>query len=233
MTKEEIKSKIEKLKKKKEELEILAGIQDTFQHSYKIYLNSVYGFTGTQYSPVFSTDLAEAVTSTGRMTIQEMVRFTNNLLLKIDNGGTGLTDYVVAGDTDSCDANTNITILTTNTYLTVVTVNSESKTIEKLFNDNVKNGIIEKLTNGTEVITPFNKLITKSLNGYTKIKNISRHKVSKDKWKITVDNKKVEITSDHSVMIYRDGQIIECRAEDIKDTDYLIIERTKNENEKV
>ena len=221
MTKEEIKSKIEKLKKKKEELEILAGIQDTFQHSYKIYLNSVYGFTGTQYSPVFSTDLAEAVTSTGRMTIQEMVRFTNNLLLKIDNGGTGLTDYVVAGDTDSCDANTNIT------------VNSESKTIEKLFNDNVKNGIIEKLTNGTEVITPFNKLITKSLNGNTKIKNISRHKVSKDKWVISIDNNKVEVTKDHSIMIYRDGQIIECKPEDIKNTDYLIIERTKNENEKV
>ena len=95
--------------------------------------------------------------------------------------------------------------------------------------DNAKNGIIEKLTNGTEVMTPFNKLITKSLNGYTKIKNISRHKVSKDKWKITVDNKEVEITSDHSVMIYRDGQIIECRAEDIKDTDCLIIERSENE----
>ena len=94
--KEDLKKKIERLKKKKEELEILAGIQDVFQHSYKIYLNSVYGFTGTQYSPVFSTDLAEAVTSTGRMTIQEMVRFTNNLLIKIDNGGTGLTDYVVA-----------------------------------------------------------------------------------------------------------------------------------------
>lgn len=211
--KEDLKKKIERLKKKKEELEILAGIQDVFQHSYKIYLNSVYGFTGTQYSPVFSTDLAEAVTSTGRMTIQEMVRFTNNLLVKIDNGGTGLTDYVVAGDTDSCDANTNIT------------VNSESKTIESLFNDNAKNGIIEKLTNGTEVLTPFNKLITKSLNGDTKIKNISRHKVSKDKWKITIDNKDIEITSDHSVMIYRDGQIIECRAEDIKDTDYLIFKK--------
>lgn len=221
MTKEEIKSKIEKLKKKKEELEILAGIQDTFQHSYKIYLNSVYGFTGTQYSPVFSTDLAEAVTSTGRMTIQEMVRFTNNLLLKVDNGGTGLTDYVVAGDTDSCDANTNII------------VNSENKTIEKLFNDNIKNGIIEKLTNGTEVITPFNKLIIKSLNGDTKIKNISRHKVSKDKWVISIDNNKVEVTKDHSIMVYRDGQIIECKPEDIKNTDYLIIERTKNENEKV
>lgn len=93
---EELKNKIEKLKQKKHELEALAKMQDVFQHSYKIYLNSVYGFTGTQYSPVFSVDLAEAVTSTGRMTIQEMVRFTNKALVKIDNGGTGIEEYTVA-----------------------------------------------------------------------------------------------------------------------------------------
>ena len=207
---EELKSKIEKLKKKKEELEILAGIQDTFQHSYKIYLNSVYGFTGTQYSPVFSTDLAEAVTSTGRMTIQEMVRFTNNLLIKIDNGGTGINDYVVAGDTDSIIGNTNI-------Y-----VNNENKTIESIFNENLNSGKLDKLENGTDVLILNKNMITKSINGDTKIKNVSRHKVNKDKWKITINNNEVEMTGDHSIMIYRDGQIIECKPSEIKKTDYLV-----------
>ena len=59
---EELKNKIAKLKKKKHDLEALAKMQDVFQHSYKIYLNSVYGFTGTQYSPVFSVDLPTNVT---------------------------------------------------------------------------------------------------------------------------------------------------------------------------
>ena len=65
-----------------------------------------------------------------------------------------------------------------------------------------------------------------TLNGKTKIKSISRHKVNKDKWKISIDDKDVEITSDHSIMIYRDGKIIECRAEDIRDTDMLLKRKT-------
>ena len=214
MTKEEIKSKIEKLKKKKEELEILAGIQDTFQHSYKIYLNSVYGFTGTQYSPVFSTDLAEAVTSTGRMTIQEMVRFTNNLLLKIDNGGTGLTDYVVAGDTDSTS------------FSTKIDINQSLIQISTFFENMKLTHNIKILENGTEIIDLRKEsFFTKSLNENAKINFISRHKVTKDKWAISIDNNKVEVTKDHSIMIYRDEQIIECKPEDIRDTDYLILNK--------
>ena len=117
------------------------------------------------------------------------------------------------GDTDSCDATT------------CISINNENNTIENVFEKNVKNGLVETLTNGTEVLTPFNKLITKSLNGDTKIKNISRHKVSKDKWTISIDNNKIEVTKDHSIMVYRDGQIIECKPEDIKDTDYLIFKK--------
>ena len=98
--KEELIKKIEKLKEEKEKAEALAKIQDVFQHSFKIYLNSVYGFTGAQYSPVFSQDIAEAVTLTGQATTKEMVRYTNAALNKI-----GKTDdsvqHVIAGDTDS------------------------------------------------------------------------------------------------------------------------------------
>lgn len=204
---EELKNKIKELKKKKEELEGLARIQEVFQHSYKIYLNSVYGFTGTQYSPVFSIDLAEAVTSTGRMTIQEMVRFTNKALVKIDNGGTGIEDYVVAGDTDSTS------------YDTIIS--TDNKSIGELFDKyyETTNPVINE--NGVEILD-INNEYTYGLNGKTKIKSISRHKVNKDKWKISIDDKDVEITGDHSIMIYRDGKVIECRAEDIRDTDMLL-----------
>lgn len=208
---EELKNKIKELKKKKEELEGLARIQEVFQHSYKIYLNSVYGFTGTQYSPVFSIDLAEAVTSTGRMTIQEMVRFTNKALVKIDNGGTGIEDYVVAGDTDSTS------------YDTIIS--TDNKSIGEIFDKyyEITNPIINE--NSVEILD-INNEYTYGLKGKTKIKSISRHKVNKDKWKISIDDKDVEITGDHSIMIYRDGKVIECRAEDIRDTDMLLKRKT-------
>ena len=97
--KEELIKRIEKLKAEKEHHEALAKIQDVFQHSFKIYLNSVYGFTGTQFSPVFSQDIAEAVTLTGQATTKEMVRYTNAALNKL--GGTdNSVSHVVAGDTD-------------------------------------------------------------------------------------------------------------------------------------
>lgn len=204
---ESLKNKIKRLKEKKAQLESDAKIKDVFQHAYKIYLNSVYGFTGTQYSPVFSIDLAEAVTSTGRMTIQEMVRFTNKALVKIDNGGTGIDDYVIAGDTDSCS------------YDTIIS--PDNKSIGELFDKyyEFNEPIINE--NGVEILD-INDEYTYGLNGKSKIKSISRHKVNKDKWKISIDDTNVEVTGDHSIMIYRDGKIMECRAEDIRNTDMLL-----------
>jgi len=208
---EELKNKIEILKKKRDELEALAKIQEVFQHSYKIYLNSVYGFTGTQYSPVFSIDLAEAVTSTGRMTIQEMVRFTNKALNKIDSGATGIEDHVIAGDTDSFFE-----------YAKIY-VNEQLMTISSLYKVIKMDGKEIKFLNGTEVVMPLNqKFITKSINGNTEIKNVSRHKVNKEKWMISINGKETFLTKDHSIMVYRDGYVIECKPENIKNTDYLL-----------
>lgn len=204
---EKIQNEIKKLELEKQKLEASAKIQDVFQHAYKIYLNSVYGFTGTQYSPVFSIDLAEAVTSTGRMTIQEMVRFTNKALVKIDNGGTGIDDYVIAGDTDSC------------AYDTIIS--TDNQTIGELFDRYYEKNEPMINENGVEILDVDNEY-TYGLSGKTKIKSISRHKVNKDKWKISIDDSNVEVTGDHSIMVYRDGKIIECRAENIRDTDMLL-----------
>lgn len=209
-TKEELIKKIEKLKFEKEKHEALAKIQDVFQHSFKIYLNSVYGFTGTQFSPVFSQDIAEAVTLTGQATTKEMVRYTNAALNRLGNTDDSIS-HVVAGDTDSVFSKAKI-------Y-----VNNKLKTIEDVFNDFINDGNIEILQNGTEVVIPNLKMETKSINGSTLIKNISRHKVSKGQYKISIQGKdSLKITEDHSIMIYRDGQVIECKPNEIKNSDYLI-----------
>lgn len=209
-TKEELIKKIEKLKFEKEKHEALAKIQDVFQHSFKIYLNSVYGFTGTQFSPVFSQDIAEAVTLTGQATTKEMVRYTNAALNRLGKTDDSIS-HVVAGDTDSVFSKAKI-------Y-----VNNKLKTIEDVFNDFINDGNIEILQNGTEVVIPNLKMETKSINGSTLIKNISRHKVSKGQYKISIQGKdSLKITEDHSIMIYRDGQVIECKPNEIKNSDYLI-----------
>lgn len=95
---------------------------------------------------------------------------------------------------------------------------------EILSNDN--NTDIDTLENGTEVLLLNDKDIKcDSINGLTNIKNISRHKVTKDKWKVSVGDKTVYTTCDHSVMVYRDGTVLEVRPEDIKETDCLIVKK--------
>ena len=104
-------------------------------------------------------------------------------------------------------------------FSSIITTKNES--IGNLFNRYYKFKIPETNENGHEILSVDNEY-TYGLNGETKIKYVSRHCVSKDKWKITIDNNEVEMTADHSVMVYRNGEIIECKPEDIKETDYLL-----------
>ena len=69
------------------------------QLAKKIQLNSFYGALSNQYFRWFDFDMAEAITSSGQLTIQWAERYINtymNKLLKTDG-----KDYVVASDTDS------------------------------------------------------------------------------------------------------------------------------------
>lgn len=89
---------------------------------------------------------------------------------------------------------------------------------------------IDILENGTEVLLLNDKNIKcDSINGLTNIKNISRHKVTKDKWKVSVGDKTIYTTCDHSIMVYRNGNVIEVRPEDIKESDCLIVKKDSKE----
>ena len=215
MTKEEIKQKIEELKKKKAELDVLVLNQDNTQVAYKVFLNSVYGFTGTQYSPVFNKDIAEAVTLTGQKTIKEMVRFTNSELNKL-NSDMKDDKWVIAGDTDSVSADT------------VISVDGKEMAIEDAFNLVKSTGFIDKLQNGTEVAIPSKPMNTSTLLlNNCKLNNISRHKVTKKRWKIQVpgSSKPLYVTEDHSVIVKRDGEYCEVSPKDIKPTDFIIVKK--------
>jgi len=70
-----------------------------FQLVRKIQLNSAYGAIGNQYFRYYSTELAEAITLSGQLSIQWIGQELNKYLNKII--GTTDVDYVIASDTDS------------------------------------------------------------------------------------------------------------------------------------
>lgn len=70
-----------------------------FQLVRKIQLNSAYGAIGNQYFRYYSTELAEAITLSGQLSIQWIGQELNRYLNKIV--GSENIDYVIASDTDS------------------------------------------------------------------------------------------------------------------------------------
>jgi hypothetical protein len=70
-------------------------------------------------------------------------------------------------------------------------------------------------------------LKTLSLSGntakYMNVAAVYRHKVSKARWKVTLeDGKTVEVTNDHSIMVERNGKLIEVKASEILESDDFI-----------
>lgn len=68
----------------------------------KVNLNSAYGSLGSNYFRFYDTDLAEAVTLTGQLTIRWIANAVNAYLN--ENMGTK-ADYIIASDTDSIYVN--------------------------------------------------------------------------------------------------------------------------------
>ena len=52
-----------------------------------------------------------------------------------------------------------------------------------------------------------------------------KHKVKKEMFKIKVNGKEVICTEDHSVMVERNGEVIEVSPRDILSTDRLVIRK--------
>lgn len=212
MTKEDLINKINELKAEKQKLKDLANAQDLRQHAFKIFLNSSYGALGSAFYPCFDLDNAEAVTLSGQRVTREMVRYTNEILNNL--AGSENDEFVVAGDTDSISGES------------LITINGIKFSIAELYELLVKEGnVVDKLENGTEVVlSDCKEYLTTGINGNCRIKNVSRHRVSKDKWEVKIPGKDfLYMTSDHSIIVYRDGELIECKPNEILETDCLVV----------
>jgi DNA polymerase elongation subunit (family B) len=106
----EFKNKMISLQKEKEKtsksdvsrrksLEYQIAKYNNFQLVRKIQLNSAYGAIGNQYFRYYATEMAEAITASGQLSIRWIADKLNEFL-NMTIGTTGY-DYVVASDTDS------------------------------------------------------------------------------------------------------------------------------------
>ena len=184
-----------KLKKDKEHIESLDKINksylkdDTYkqivadfnyldakQLAVKVFMNTFYGETGNNKSPLFMLQLAGGVTSAGQYNLMLIKDFVEKLGTKIYYGDS------VTGDTP--------VIIKRNNIIKVIS-------IEELNWDNKNNEIIQSNTkeliydNITEVYTE---------DGWTKIKKCIRHYTNKDLFRITTHTGSVIVTEDHSLL---------------------------------
>jgi DNA polymerase elongation subunit (family B) len=104
----EIKQEFSKNKKnlsKKEQSDIESFIQklDTFQHAYKITLNSTYGYCANKYAPLGDQDIGASVTLTGQSVIKKSNElFINFIKENYPNVYNLAEEHLIYNDTDSC-----------------------------------------------------------------------------------------------------------------------------------
>lgn len=153
---------------------------------------------------------AEAITSTGQVAIKFIERKFNEYFHKLL--GTD-TDVVLAVDTDSVVGDTEIF------------VNNKKIEIQKFYDSTIQD---EETTSSGGKIKNLKKhnFFTMSFDGECIIEKpidyIFKHEVEKEFFEISVGNKKVTITEDHSLMVFRDGKIKEVSPKNILGDDEII-----------
>ena len=173
----------------------------------KINLNSLYGAILNPGCRFFDKRIGQSTTLTGRAIAKHMAGKVNEII-------TGEFDHIgkaiIYGDSVTGD--------------TLIKTDNGETTIEELFNQCQNQSMIGEKEYGTET---YCKVI--GFNAYedspimSEISYVMRHKTKKKIYKITLENgKSVKVTEDHSIMVDRDGFLIEVKPNDINDNDLII-----------
>lgn len=206
---------------------------DLLQLTKKIQLNSTYG---ALLSSGFRWGLREmvgaSVTYSGRGITTHMMEQVAQLLTgesselqktfdisfkdgkaKIENIYVAKNSCIIYGDTDSVEKTT------------LVKINGEEDQIQNFFNDTYGN--IQHVEDKEYLIPSAKDLFSPCYDDgkvfNKKILAIYRHKVSKKRYKIVSEtNKEVIVTEDHSIIVLRDGNLLDVKPKDILETDKLI-----------
>ena len=192
---------------KYEEYKRLAAFYDQRQLIKKILLNSLYGAIDNAGSRWYDPRVAQSITLTGRCIARHMQAKCNEVITGYyDNLG----DSIVYGDSVTGD--------------TLIRTDSGEITIETLFNQCP--GFMRQ--NGKEYGTQ-NEAKVVGFNAYedtpimSNISYVMRHKTKKKIYQITTEcGKVIKVTEDHSLMIDRDGFLLDVSPLELQDGDLII-----------
>jgi len=201
----------QQLKKKATE-DAMVKYYDRLQYIMKIKLNSFYGALLNKYFRFYDYRLGSSTTGNGREILLHQCSYVNYLITGEYSMDAGAVIY---GDTDSLVGPT------------LINTNNGNFTIEELFfrgaisNKHTEDGKEYSFFHSDKVLS-YDKQADKAF--YGDINYVYRHKVSKAKWEIEdEDGNIITITDDHSIMVERNGVLMEMKASEINiDTDYLI-----------
>lgn len=137
---------------KKPAIEALITKYNNLQASKKIQLNSAFGAVGNQYFRFFDVRMAEAITTSARLSVQFIQKRLNEFINKYTGQTRG--DYVIASDTDSV-------------YVTFQTIVDKAYTLEQQ-KEMGPGKVIEALDKVCEkVVAPQVKAFCQELADYT------------------------------------------------------------------
>ena len=167
----------------------------------------VYGALGNPGSRFFDARVAQSTTLSGRCIVKHMGSKINEIITG-DYNHTGLA--CIYGDSVTGD--------------TLIRTDSGEITIEQLYNECVEHCIAHGKEYGLwsqAKVIGFNSHEMESVP--SSIEYVMRHKTKKKLYRITTENgKQVTVTEDHSVMVDRDGFLIEVKPNDILAGDNII-----------
>ena len=179
------------------------------QIALKTLINSLYGALGNKAFILINEKIAQAITGNGRYFIKSFGRRIEKYLQSLKKWNK---PYYIYSDTDSCVGDT------------LISTSQGKIKIEDLFE---RSGEIIKNENGSFVKRLDEKILAKSMSPDFEIQDkkiiyVMKHKVNKRMFKISVNDKSVIITEDHSVMIKRNDNLISVKPTEILKTDELI-----------
>lgn len=238
---------LDDLRKRINELEDEEEYYNTMQLSAKQFINSVYGVFGTEFFNLANTDIAESITLQGQDLIKYSVVQINDYIKNLWNqdyeGHKRIADRMknIFGDAFAYDkfinaARTNkVLINTLQCYGDSITGdclidlhNGEKIAIKDLFDECCESKSAEKIrVSSDRIIKSYD--IDNGCVAFYKIKYIMRHYTRKRIFKIVSSSgKSVLVTSDHSVIILRDGNVCESKPQNILYTDKIILSDNLN-----
>lgn len=210
-------------------LNILMHDASNTQQALKIFINSAYGAIGNQFFQCYNPDVAEAITLQG----QNIIKFMNEAINKYFHSKWHLDKELhtklgikvnnpiqetvtVYGDTDSIHGDSLVNL--PNGKISISELWNSFSKIEDVFIDSKGIEIIK-----TPIFYTMNYNDVGSLYK-AKVSKIVRHRVSKAKWLLeTASGRKIIVTNDHSMIVFRDGNKYTVKPSEIQHGDRVLV----------